>query len=153
MRSMLVPRSRCCPVCLLHRKRERIVQRAYWVVHVLALVAHGGWGRAAVRPILAVAKRVFPLHYGMYLPRPFIDYRAAAVAQVALDGVLGRIAVRPVHLYCVVGALEGDVASVPLGYGGLAGGLHAVVLHPADAVAEEARSLYTQHHLGDHLLH
>src|SRR5215212_7613112 len=89
-------------------------QRAHRVEHGLALVAGSGRRRAAVRELLAVAQRILALHDGVDLARALVDDGAPAVAQVALDGILVRIAIGAVDFNGVVGALEGHVAGVPL---------------------------------------
>src|SRR5437762_5454283 len=129
------------------------MQRTGGVVQVFALVADRRRGRAAIRAVLAIAERIFSLHDSVNLACAFVYDGAAAVAQVALDGVFRRVTVRAVDLNCVVGALEGYVASMPLGKRGLARGLHSVILHPAHPVAKEPGSLDAVYHLGDHLLH
>src|SRR5205814_2974011 len=129
------------------------MQRTGGIIQVFALIADRRRGRAAIRAVLAVAESIFSLHDGVNLTCAFVYDGATAVAQVALDGVFRRIAIGSVDLDCVVGALEGHIAGVPLGKGDLARGLHSVILHPPYPVAEKAGGLDALYHLGDHLLH
>jgi hypothetical protein len=67
---------------------------------------------AAVQP--AVAERVLGLHHLVDLCGAFVDDRRARVAEVPLDPVLRRVAVRPEHLDREVRRLERRLRRVPL---------------------------------------
>src|SRR5256714_3200061 len=99
-----------------------------------------------------VAERVLGLHQLVDLRRALVDDRRARVAEVALDAVLGRVAVRAEDLDRVVRSREGRLRRVPLRERGLARVPPALVLHPRRLHDEELRGLVAEHHRGDHVL-
>src|SRR5947208_635766 len=64
-------------------------------------------------------ERVLGLHHLVDLRRALVDDRGARVAEVALDAVLGRVAVRAEDLDGEVGRLEGRLGRVPFRQRGL----------------------------------
>src|SRR3954447_21387833 len=108
----------------------------------------------AVAPVqVPVAERVLGLHHLVDLRRALVDDRRARVAEVALDPVLGREAVRAEHLDRHVRGLERRLRRVPLRKARLARRALALVLHPRGLHDEQLRRLVAEHHLRDHVLH
>src|ERR687888_1594955 len=99
-----------------------------------------------------VPERVLGLHQLVDLRRALVDERGARVAEVALDSVLVRVAVRAEDLDRVVRGLESRLRRVPLRERGLARVPAPLVLHPRCLHDEELRGLVAEHHRGDHVL-
>src|SRR5262245_62158611 len=82
----------------------------------------GGWTPgdegahlACVAVQAPVAERVLGLHQLVDLRRALVDDRGPRVAEVALEAVLGRVAVRTEDLDREMRCLEGGLRRVPLG--------------------------------------
>src|SRR5262249_58431597 len=84
--------------------------------------------------------------------RALVDDRRASVAEVALDPVFGRIAVRTVHLDREVRRAERALGRMPLRERRLARVAQALIFHPRRLHDEQLRRLVAEHHLGDHVL-
>src|SRR5919108_3734714 len=87
----------------------------------------GERGDVAVASVqVAVAERVLGLHHLVDLRRALVDDRGAGVAEIPLDAVFARVAVRSVDLDREVGGAEGRLGRVPLGQARLAGVANAL---------------------------
>src|SRR5437773_1820898 len=112
-----------------------------------------GGQRFLDRAVFSVAQRALALQDRVHLAGALVDDRRAGVAQEALHGVLGRVAVRAVHLDRIVRGVESGVGRVLLGHRHLARVARAGVLHPPDLEIEQAADLVVARHARDHLLH
>src|SRR5712692_4316225 len=101
---------------------------------------------------LAVAERVLGLPQLVDLGRALVDDRGARVAEVALDPVLGRVAVGAEDLDREVGGLERRLGRVPLRQRRLACVALPFVLHPGGLHHQQLRGLVAEHHRRDHVL-
>src|SRR6476646_6606714 len=88
------------------------------------------WRARASAIQLPVPERVLGLHHLVDLGGALVDDGSPRVAEVALDRVLGRIAVGAVHLDRLVGGVECALGGVPLGQRGLARVALTLVLQP-----------------------
>src|SRR3954453_6026608 len=101
----------------------------------------------------APAERILGLHHLVDLRRALVDDRRARVAEVALDAVLARVAIRAEDLDRQVRGLERRLRRVPLGERRLTRVALALVLHPRGLHDEKLRRLVAEDHLRDHVLH
>src|SRR5207302_11317576 len=118
--------------------------RSIWLV---------GRKRLFERAVFAVAEGVLALQDGVNLARALVDDRRAGVAQEPLDRVIGRVAVRAVHLDGVVSSVEGCIGRVLLSDRHIAGESRALALHASRLVIEEAADRVAAEPAGDQLLH
>src|ERR1044072_4677523 len=111
-----------------------------------------GRQRPAGRLLAFEAERPVGLHECVYVARALIDDCGLAVAQIALDGIVVRVAVRAVNFNCHRRGLLAADGRLPLRQRGRARVRAPLILEPAGLEPEQVRHLVVGFHVGNLLL-